>query len=110
IDNENFDYKYLQKYNHDNKHFSIMNIIFNKTNEKYKIIGYDCIYQYENIHIKLEYDLLNRTWRIYNQQSNSEQYQYLNILLEDLNYSQNISLDQQIQIIIKRFNNYFHGY
>ncbi|CAF3738513.1 unnamed protein product [Rotaria sp. Silwood1] len=107
--NNNIDYKCLLKYNHYNKHFSIINIIFNKDEqEKDKIVGYDCIYQYENIHIKIEHYLSNQTWKINNQQSNYEKYQNLNILLEDLNYSRYVYLDQQIQIIIKRFDNYFH--
>ncbi|CAF3030121.1 unnamed protein product [Rotaria sp. Silwood2] len=108
--NDNVDYQSFKKYNQYNKHFSIINIIFNKEKEKDDIIGYYCIYQYDYIHIKLEHYLSNRTWKINCQQSNYEQYKSLNILLEDLNNNQNIflSLDQQIQIIIQRFDHYFH--
>jgi len=101
----------LEKYNENNEHFSIIEIIVNEIGEEKQIIGYHSIYQYENDQIQLEYFLSNRSWKIISQKLNFEEQQKLklNSLLEDINNNQNISFDQQIQFIINQFDQFFHG-
>lgn len=68
-----------------------------------RVKSYNCLYQYENNQLKLDYDLLNGIWVMKSNESN------LNILFEDLNNNPKFSLNQQIEIIIKRFDHYFDG-
>ena len=77
--------------------------------ENKQIIGYQWIYQYENYKIELEYYLLNRIWNIISLESHQREKEILSCLLDDLNYTNNLSLDQQIQIIIQRFDHHFYG-
>lgn len=77
--------------------------------ENKQIIGYDWIYQYENYQIVLKYYLSNRIWNIISLESHQREKEILNCLLDDLNYTNNLSLDQQIQIIIQRFDHHFYG-
>jgi hypothetical protein len=73
------------------------------------MIAYHWIYQYEHYQIKLEYFLKNGIWKIIPDQFNLKEQDKLNILLDDLHINRNLSLDQQIQIIIQRFDQHFHG-
>jgi hypothetical protein len=58
----------------------------------------------------LEYFISNRIWKIISQELNLEEQIKLNTLLEDINYMKNISFDQQIQVIINKFDQFFYGF
>ncbi|CAF4538214.1 unnamed protein product [Rotaria sp. Silwood2] len=110
---KNVDYDCLRKYDENNKHFSMSIILENQEGEEQqRSIGYDCIYRYGTHRVKLEYYIENKIWKKIPFQSNQEQENILNSLFDD-NYHirslfQSFTLDQQIQIIIKRYDKHFY--
>ncbi|CAF4783978.1 unnamed protein product, partial [Rotaria sp. Silwood2] len=110
---KNVDYDCLRKYDENNKHFSMSIILENQEGEEQqRSIGYDCIYRYGTHRVKLEYYIENKIWKKIPFQSNQEQENILNSLFND-NYDirslfQSFTLDQQIQIIIKRYDKHFY--
>ncbi|UJR10877.1 hypothetical protein I4U23_015064 [Adineta vaga] len=106
-DQEPIDYQCLQKYKKTNKHFNMTMII-----EEGLHVAYQCAYHYKTHEIKLNYDLVTETWEIESDKYEMEKTTYLNTILIDLEYLQqhdNLTLDQQIQFIIKEFDCYFLG-
>ncbi|CAF1187521.1 unnamed protein product [Adineta steineri] len=89
------------------KHYVVKKIESNINEQEKEIIGYDCIYQYENYQIKLEYRLLNGYWKIISDQLNTKQEEELNNLLNNLNLNEYHLFPQQIDIIIQKFDQYF---
>lgn len=72
-----------------------------------RAIGYNCIYCYGMHRIKLEFNITNGLWRITPTESYEQEEQ---ILLESVfDDIQRLTLGQQIQVIIKRFDQYFAG-
>jgi hypothetical protein len=83
-----------------------MAIILEKQDgEQEQAIGYDCIYHYEFHRIKLEFDIKNGLWKIIPLESYEEE-KKLDLFFDDIQF---FTLDQQIQIIIKRFDQHFAG-
>jgi hypothetical protein len=83
-----------------------MAIILEKQDgEQEQAIGYDCIYHYELHRIKLEFDIKNGLWKIIPLESYEEE-KKLDLFFDDIQF---FTLDQQIQIIIKRFDQHFAG-
>jgi hypothetical protein len=80
-------------------------IMEKKEDEHEQPIGYDCIYCYEMHRIKLEFDIKNGLWKVIPLESYNEGEKFDSIF----NDIQFFTLDQQIQIIIKRFDQYFIG-
>jgi hypothetical protein len=70
------------------------------------VCAYDCIYRYENHLIKLLYYLSDGIWKIIPQQYNKQEEQKLYILLDHFD---NLPFEQQVQLIIQRFDHYFQG-
>lgn len=89
----------LNKYDENNKKFFIKQILNEEDNQVF-----DCIYQYDDNQIQLEYRLI---WKIISTESNFEE---LNILLKDINYTMNLSFEEQIQLIIDKFDQYFYHF
>jgi hypothetical protein len=106
LDYQNVDYQILEKYSEKNKHFYFNQILYNNDQQ---IIGYEFVYRYENYQVKLEFYLSDGIWDIDAQQFNRKQQQILKILLDDMDNTTNMSLEQQIQIIIQRFDHHFYG-
>ncbi len=92
------DQEILNKYDENNPKFSIQSILMNE--ETNSIIH--CIYRYENNQIQLEYHISNQLWTI---KSNLEEQKNL---LKEINNTTNLSFDQQIELIIEIFDQYFH--
>jgi len=78
-------------------------IIEKQKGEQEQTIGYNCIYRCEIRRIKLEFDIEDGSWKIIPIDSDEE---ILNSFFDDIQF---LTLDQQIQIIMKRFDLYFDG-
>jgi len=78
-------------------------IVEKQEGEQEQAIGYNCIYRYETHRIKLEFDIKDGLWKIIPIEYNE---QILNSIFDDIQF---LTLDQQIQIIIKRLDQYFGG-
>ncbi|CAF3848859.1 unnamed protein product [Rotaria sordida] len=107
----NVDYDCLRKYDENNKYFSMAIILENQEGEQQRPIGYDCIYRYGTHRIKLEYYIESQIWKKIPLESNEEQENILNSLFDDnhdiRSLFQSFTLDQQIQIITKRYDKHF---
>lgn len=78
--------------------------------EEERPIGYHCIYHSNEHQIQLDFDLLTGLWKRNLQEMNDEDEQHmLNNLFDDLYHIRCLTLDEQIQLIIQRFNLYFQG-
>jgi hypothetical protein len=79
-----------------------MAIIFEKQEEQQEQpIGYNCIYHYKLHKIQLEFNIKNSLWKIISIEYFDEK---LNSIFDDIQF---FTLDQQIEIIIKRLDQYF---
>jgi hypothetical protein len=78
-------------------------IVEKQEGEQEQAIGYNCIYRYETHKIKLEFDIKDGLWKIIPIEYNE---QILNSIFDDIQF---LTLDEQIQIIIKRLDQYFAG-
>lgn len=111
----NVDYECLRKYNENNEDFSMAIILENQEGEdQQRAIGYSCIYRYGKNKIKLEYYFENLTWNEIPLESCEEQEILFDFLFPSDDYHiqslfQSLTLEQQIQIIIKRYNKHFSG-
>ncbi|CAF4980296.1 unnamed protein product [Rotaria sp. Silwood1] len=108
----NVDYDCLQKYDENNKHFSMAIILENQEGEQQqRPIGYDCIYRYGTHRVKFEYYIDTQIWKKIPLESDEEQETILKSLFNDnhdiRSLFQSFTLDQQIQIIIKRYDKHF---
>ncbi|CAF3744824.1 unnamed protein product [Rotaria sp. Silwood1] len=108
----NVDYDCLQKYDENNKHFSMAIILENQEGEQQqRPIGYDCIYRYGTHRVKFEYYIDTQIWKKIALESDEEQETILKSLFNDnhdiRSLFQSFTLDQQIQIIIKRYDKHF---
>ncbi|CAF4532905.1 unnamed protein product, partial [Rotaria magnacalcarata] len=109
----NIDHDCLRKYDENNGHFSMGIIFENQEGEQQqqKSIGYSCIYRYGTHRIKLEYDIENNIWTKIPLESNEEQENIIDSLFnnnEDIrSLFQSFTLDQQIELIIKRYDKHF---
>jgi hypothetical protein len=86
-----------------------MGIIIEKhEGEQERAIGYNCIYRHGIHRVKFEYDIINDIWKIIPVESYGEEEQILESVLDDVrSLLQSLPLDQQIQMIIKRYDQYF---
>jgi len=83
-------------------------ILENQEGEQERAVGYNCIYRYRIHRVKLEYNITNGIWEIIPRESYGEEEQILDSVLDDIrSLLQALPLDQQIQIIIKRYDKYF---
>ncbi len=83
-----------------------MAVIVEKTeDEQEQAIGYDCIYCYGTHRIKLEFDIKTGLWKIIPLETYDDG-EKLESVFDDIQF---LTLDQQIQIIIKRFDQHFLG-
>ena len=104
------DYECLQKYSENNLQFSMGLILEKKDGEDERFIGYTCLYRSDEHRLKLHFDIDTATWK-----TNAEDFypedeqQMLHLLFDDLNHIRCLTLDQQIQLIIHRFEQYFAG-
>jgi len=98
----NVDYDCLRIYDENHKHFSMAIIIENQEGEQERAIGYNCIYRYGIHRIKLEFDIKDGLWKIIPIESDE---QIFNSIFYDIQF---LTLDQQIQIIIKRCDQHFY--
>ncbi|CAF4580382.1 unnamed protein product [Rotaria socialis] len=110
----NIDHDCLRKYDENNGHFSMGIIFENQEGEQQRrSIGYSCIYRYGTHRIKLEYDIENNIWVKIPLESNEEQENIIDSLFnnnEDIrSLFQSFTLDQQIELIIKRYDKHFAG-
>ena len=86
--------------------------VMTDTSEEELHIMYHCIYRYGMHEIKLQYETLTETWEIDHDKHHLEQEKQLNAILMDLENSRwdsDLTLDEQIQIIIKEFDDFFLG-
>lgn len=100
----NVDYHCLRLYDETNEHFSMAIITENREGEEEQAVGYNCIYRYETHRIKLEFDIKDGLWK-YNQLQFKEE--HCNLPLSIIENIQFLTLDEQIQMIIQRLNQYF---
>jgi hypothetical protein len=86
-----------------------MGIIFeNQEEEQEQPIGYNCIYRYGLNRIKFEYNIKNDIWKIIPMEVYGEEEQILDSVLDHIRFLlQSLPLDQQIQMIIKTYDQYF---
>jgi hypothetical protein len=102
----NIDYDCLRIYDENNKHFSMAIIIEKQEGEQEQAIGYNCIYRFGTHRIKLEFDLNSGLWRRIPLESCEEEEQILHSVFHGIQF---LTLDQQIQIIIKQYDQHFDG-
>jgi hypothetical protein len=81
-------------------------IIENQDGEQERAIGYNCIYCYGTHRVKLEFDIACGLWRVIPIESYEQEEQILDSVFNDIQF---LTLDEQIQIIIKRYDQHFAG-
>jgi hypothetical protein len=81
-----------------------MSVIIEK--QKGEAIGYDCIYRFGIHRIKLEFDLTSGLWRTIPLESYEQEEHMLHSSFHGIEF---LTLDQQIQIIIKHYDQHFAG-
>lgn len=84
-----------------------------KKEEKPKLDGiYHCSYRYGTHEIKLAYDIPTKTWKNVRVKCHDEEEEQLNVILNNLkncHFFVDYTLDQQIEIMKKKFEHYFLG-
>jgi hypothetical protein len=104
------DYECLQKYDERNKHFCMEVVTINEEEEE-RIIRYDCVYRYETHEVKLEYDISVEKWTMVSDKYHMEEEKLLKAGIQRVNWyssvNVNYTLDEQIQHILKIFDDYF---
>lgn len=72
---------------------------------------YHCTYRFGSDQIELEYNKLAHQWKILSIQSNFQlnRFESLKEFLSQFQSIENLSFDQQIQLIIKKFDQFFSG-
>lgn len=107
------DYECLPKYNQRNKHFSVEIIAINAGGGQQLIGGYDCVYRYKEHKVKLQFKILNEKWTLVSDKNHEEEEKVLNAILQRINSDSSINmcrtLDEEIQSILKKFDDYFLG-
>ena len=85
-----------------------MSIITEKQDEEQeeKAIGYNCIYTYGLYKVKFEFDIINGLWKIIPLESDQYVEHILDSIFDDI---LSLPLEQQIQMIIKHYEQYFAG-
>ena len=68
-------------------------------------IAYNCLYRYGKYRVKLRYDFKDRTWK---EISNGQNEKIFDCPLND-GRSDQLDLEQQIRILIKRYEAHFNG-
>ena len=110
------DHECLSKYGEEHGKFSLA-ILLEKRNDEdqERFIGYDGLYRNECHRIRFQFDCSTGLWRRipreFDRTPEEENEDPLNVLFEDLNQTQcllpSLTLDQQIQLIIKRLDQHF---
>ena len=73
--------------------------------EDERAVGYDCFYRYGLHQIRFRFDIQTGLWKIVSQQSNENDHRF-DWMFNDVQF---LTLDEQIQMILKRSDQYFHG-
>ena len=85
-------------------------ILEKREGEEEQFIGYTCLYRSGDRRLKLEFDVAAATWKTNGEEFYPEdEQQMLHLLFDDLDHIQCLTLDQQIQLIIHRLDQYFAG-
>lgn len=102
----NVDYNCLKIYDENNEHFS-MAIILEKEDGQVdeRVIGYDCFYRYGLHRMKFRFHIQHGLWNIIPRESNESEKRF-DWIFNDVQF---LTLDEQIQIILKRCDQYFQG-
>ena len=75
--------------------------------EEEQAIGYDGFYRYGSHRMKFQFNIQNGLWKMILLESNGKEQQLsLDWIFNDIQF---LTLDEQIQMIIKRSNQYFSG-
>jgi len=98
----NVDYHCLRLYDETNEQFSMAIIIENQEGEQEQAVGYNCVYRYGTHRIKLEFNIKNGLWKFTSAQNDLSS----STIFENIQF---LTLDEQIQTIIQRLNQYFTG-
>ena len=113
------DHECLKKYGEEHGKFCLASLLEKREDEDHeRFIGYNGLYRYGSHRIQFQFDASTGFWRRIPGESHraygndaDEEEDPLNVLFEDLNQSQcllpSLTLDQQIQLIIKRLDQHF---
>lgn len=110
------DHECLSKYGENHGKFCLAILLEKKEDEEQeRFIGYNGLYRYESHRIQFQFDCLTGSWRRipgeFHRGYEEQEEDPLNVLFEDLHQSQcllpSLTLDQQIQLIIKRLDEHY---
>ena len=97
----------MRVYDENNDRFSMGIITEREEGKVEQAIGYDCFYHYGIHRMKFQINIQNGLWKMIPLESNEKEQQFsFDWIFNDIQF---LTLDEQIQMIIKRSDQYFAG-